>query len=744
MLNIAKLELRSLFVSPVAWVMLLIFIVQTSLAFLSRLENLVQWSFEGGSFIATWTLFAGHASVFHETYRNLAFYMPLLTMALVSREKQSGSIKLLMSSPVSVSRIVLGKYLAVVVYLLLYVAFICLLISIGRTAVPDLDLGYALSGLLGMFMLAIAYGAIGLFMSSLTTYQVVAAISSMAVFFALTYIGVLGQRVPFLADLAFWLSMSDRAEYMRDGLIASSDLSYFGLISALFVCLTILFLSQGRLVGGRVGIVSRYAAVIGIALFLGAVTSSHSLTYYWDTTRNKKETLSNGSVQAITSLEGNLKVSVLINVLDANAYRFLPEHRKRMERSLFEIFERRLGEIKFDYVMYYAKPGNERIFEANPGLSMAEIAQEFAQQNRFNFDQILPPSEIQRVFDVESEGNRNLFVLSDGRNAQVLRTFDDLRFLPNEAEISAALKLLNHDPVVVGYVSGHGERTIRDEGGWDDHGAFVTDMTNRYALVNSGFVFEEIKLDRPVESRFSVLVLADPVTQLSQASVDHLIDFYQEDGTILILGELERRNTVNAILNELGLYVSGELVVQTGTNQDNDVVFANTTPAFEHGCFKRWSAFDDETYVYFPSAAEIKILDEENPKYEALVLANTDVLLESAASAGHHFTIGVTTKSSASDENGRLAVIGDADFMSEQTIALSLPQGSENAVFVLKLFCYLADGSFPVDVSRSLPLDKEVTVDLRGVDRLRALLLGVLPFIVVMSGLWIIVSRRRQ
>lgn len=102
-------------------------------------------------------------------------------MGLISRETASGSIKLAYSSPVTSSQIVLGKYLAAI-------GFGCCLMLVpiasaiyGSLVIPSFDWAPVLVALLGLYLLICAYCAIGLFMSSLTTYQVVAAVGTLIV-----------------------------------------------------------------------------------------------------------------------------------------------------------------------------------------------------------------------------------------------------------------------------------------------------------------------------------------------------------------------------------------------------------------------------------------------------------------------------------------------------------------------------------------------------------------------------------
>ena len=93
--------------------------------------------------------------------------------------------------------------------------------------VKHLDVPLALSGMLGIFLVLCAYSAIGLFMSVLTSYQLVAAIGTLLVLSALNFIGMLWQDIPVAREITWWLSISGRAKTFLSGLISSEDVVYF-------------------------------------------------------------------------------------------------------------------------------------------------------------------------------------------------------------------------------------------------------------------------------------------------------------------------------------------------------------------------------------------------------------------------------------------------------------------------------------------------------------------------------------
>ncbi|WP_337956949.1 ABC transporter permease [Butyricimonas sp. An62] len=181
--KIAKMELQTLFYSPIAWLILVIFAFQTVTNFMGNIESYVQ-SQELGYPVSSITtrLFASPwGGLFTTVQGYLYLYIPLLTMGLMSRELSSGSIKLLYSSPVTNWQIILGKYLSMMIYGLALIFVLLVIALFGSFTIKDFDFPMVLSGLLGLYFLICAYAAVGLFMSSLTSYQVVAAIMTLVV-----------------------------------------------------------------------------------------------------------------------------------------------------------------------------------------------------------------------------------------------------------------------------------------------------------------------------------------------------------------------------------------------------------------------------------------------------------------------------------------------------------------------------------------------------------------------------------
>ena len=272
--KISKTELQTLFYSPIAWLIIVIFTFQTSMGFSGVMGDLVKSQELGyGLQSVTKNIFAGWMGLFSTVQQYLYLYIPLLTMGLMSREFSSGEVKLLYSSPVTNTHIVLGKFLAMMVFALVLVGILLVYVIFGMCTVESFDLSLTLSGLLGIYLLICAYAAIGLFMSCLTSYQMVAAMGTLAVLSVLNFIGSVGQDMAFVRDVTYWLSISGRAEEFINGLICSEDVLYFIVVVVLFLAWSIIKLQADRQKKALSATVGKYVGIFGIVVLIGYFSS---------------------------------------------------------------------------------------------------------------------------------------------------------------------------------------------------------------------------------------------------------------------------------------------------------------------------------------------------------------------------------------------------------------------------------------------------------------------------------------
>ncbi|HEY0272814.1 MAG TPA: ABC transporter permease subunit, partial [Chitinophaga sp.] len=351
--KIAKLELSVLFYSPVAWLVFAIFMVQSSITFLDNVRNYFggqEMGYDTGP--ATLRIFAGNSGLFSSIPAYLYLYIPILTMGLMSRETSSGSIKLLLSSPVKLRQIILGKFLAIISYGFMLLVLLMILSGIGVVIIEKVDIGIIISGLLGLFLLICTYSAIGLYMSCLTNYQVVAAISTLTIFAILRYVGNLWQHIDFVRDLTYFLSLSGRTNKMTAGLITTKDVCYYLIIIVTFLALCMLRLRSQRELKPWPVKAGRYVLLICGALLLGYFTSRPRFVGYLDTTADKIHTILPKNQELARQFKDKLTVTTYSNLLAPNVWMTLPAARNG-DIDRLENYQRFIPNMEFRYVYYY-------------------------------------------------------------------------------------------------------------------------------------------------------------------------------------------------------------------------------------------------------------------------------------------------------------------------------------------------------------------------------------------------------
>jgi ABC-2 type transport system permease protein len=237
---IAK-ELRSLFASPLAWVVLAFLQIILAMIFLTRvgffLVNQARMpNPEGLTETAVLPMF-GISSIL------LMMAVPLLTMRLIAEERRNKTMTLLMSAPVSMTQIVLGKFLATVIFLAMVGGLIALM-ALSLLMGGKLDYGLVAANLLGLLLLTGSFAAIGLYVSCLTTQPVVAAIGALAAFLVLWLINIATSDPSSPLHL---FSLLKHFEGFVNGTIAVTDLIYFVVLIAVFLILSIRRLDADRL-----------------------------------------------------------------------------------------------------------------------------------------------------------------------------------------------------------------------------------------------------------------------------------------------------------------------------------------------------------------------------------------------------------------------------------------------------------------------------------------------------------------
>ena len=229
--SLVKKEVRAYFGSPIAYVVIAGFLLLVGYFFYS----LISWFNATAMQMAQNPYYAQQVNInemvfsplFHNITVILILVAPLLTMRLLAEEKKAGTDELLFTSPLSVGEIVLGKYVAALVMWLIMLGLTAVL-SIFAFAYGNPELAPWLTGYLGLFLTGALFLAIGLFFSSLTENQIVAAFLTVVTLLLLLVLNwVTSSGGGGWRSVVGYLSFSDHFGDMTRGILDTKDLVYF-------------------------------------------------------------------------------------------------------------------------------------------------------------------------------------------------------------------------------------------------------------------------------------------------------------------------------------------------------------------------------------------------------------------------------------------------------------------------------------------------------------------------------------
>jgi len=759
--RIARFELSALFFSPVAWLVLIIFSIQCGLGFTRWLEIVGRAQRMGAQMnLTTANIFSGRFQFYAGVKSTLYLYIPLLTMGLMSREISSGSIKLLLSSPVRVRDIVLGKYLAMVGYCLVLMGVLVLFGAAGAYAIHSMDYGLVICGMIGLFLLICVYSAIGLYMSSLTGYQVVAAISTLAVLALLNFVGGLFQTNEAVRHITYYLSIAGRTDKFIDGLVSSEDVVYFVLIIGLFLFLTQFRLQAGRETRSRRRKAGRYGMLFFCFVFLGWLSSRPALTRYWDMTATKTQTLTLACRQAIEKMDKPLRITTYSNIIGDRFYLDRPDGNSADEQR-FDMYRRYMPDMKMDYVYYYDSTDDEDLLKHNPGLSLEALARKRAFVEGMDFRTILSPAQVKKRVNLGPENYHLIRQLQYGDRWTFLRFFDDMMQYASEQEITAALERLV-DPAGVpriGFLTGSGERSSFKAGD-ADYKTVTNEHGFRYSLINQGFDVDTVSLAGAaagagavgaaagLDTGWAALVVADPKVGFSAAGVDSLRRYVAAGGNMLICGEPARQGVLAPLLSGLGVgFGRGELV-RPSSDFAADFVLAGVADS----CPAAFKVLGDGV-VALPGVGALTVglgaadggpdaAQGRGPGAAGDSGFTARPVLVSEGTQGGAFPVALALTRRVAGREQRIMVMGDADFMSNAEMDRHVPK-TENFDFCTAVFRWLDYGRFPVDTRR--PKTRDIlNMSHDAVWMVRLVFFGILPLLLILGGVVLLVGRKRR
>ncbi len=330
MIAIFKREIQTFFSSAIGYLVIAVFLL---------INGLFLWVFQGQYNIFD-NGFADLNTFFNLTPWVFLFLIPAITMRMFSDEKRIGTLELLLTKPISVFKIVLGKYIgAFFLITLALVPTLLYVLTIDKLGNPsgNWDFGSTMGSYLGVLFLAAAYTAIGVFCSTLSKNQIVVFILSVFVsfFFYYGFEGISTVLESSGSTLAA-LGMQEHFNSMARGVIDTKDLFYFIGVTALFLALTVFSLQ-------KIKHTKQMWILVSILFFILLGNYIHKR---FDLTQDKRYTLSKAAINTVATVDSPLVIDVF---LSGN----LPPEFKKLQaetRFLLEEFKTNNPNIAFNFI----------------------------------------------------------------------------------------------------------------------------------------------------------------------------------------------------------------------------------------------------------------------------------------------------------------------------------------------------------------------------------------------------------
>lgn len=763
-LRIAGIELNMLFYSPVAWLVLVIFAFQTGNRFYASFGDMLHsmelgnqaWHVTDTAFV---NMFTG---LFPFVFKNLYLYIPLVTMGLMSREYSSGSIKLLYSSPVRNSSIILGKFLSMIVYDLALCAVIFVPILLSAFTVEHFQMGVVMVALLGVFLLGTVYSAIGLFMSSITKYQVVAAVGTFATLAALNFISEIDNNIAFFRDVIYWLSLPGRTYSFREGLLPTDDVAYFVIVTAFFLALSIFKLDTQRTVMSKTKKTGGYLAICAVAVILAYATSSPYVKYYYDATYSQSNTLSKESREIIKNIEGPLKITTYVNMIGNEYVAALPVNR-RYDMERFERYFRFKPDITMDYVFYWHHTYNPDLEQRFPDMTDEERAVALCDITNLPFEELLGPEQIDELIDLKEENYNFVRVVENAEGESVtLRLFNDNSRHPEEAEISAALKRLSNEKApLVAFIDAEGAREINNFGSRGYY-FFAYDKWFRQSLLNQGFDTRLFNLEREdLTDDVDIVVLTDVSKPLPDLTKKKLEEYIAAGGNAFILGDYGRGSNISDLLAKIGVSLSDNMLAKESPYTAPYVLAADITDTADSLSYFYRKESVWKSSIYMPTCLAVDFSRAGDYGFEAesvlevqdaWIEKQTDDLVDGVFTCDEEtgekkatYSTLVNLSRQVEGKRQRIIVSGDADCISNGELSTVRPgiRGANYAVITAS-FRWLSGDRYPVVTERKEDIDNGINLPLGSRKWVKWFFLYVFPLGLGFAGFKTVSNRRKK
>ena len=770
---IAKNELQTLFYSPIAWILMILFLILTSADYIGSTADYLGMFERGGPALVglenlTSQIMTGSRGYLIGVISNLYIFFPLITMGLISRETSSGTIRLLYSSPLRIREVVLGKYLAIGCFTLCFLLLLLFTLIGLSTTIIHPDYSQMLASVFGLFLVLSTYAAIGLFISSLTSYQIVAAIITLGIFAFLSKVDNLWQDIDSVRNITYYMNIGGKSLTFIRGLMNLRDFSYFIILIATFLLFTMIRIKSATESISGLKKAIHYCMVIAIAFTVGYISTRPKLNIYVDATRDKLYTITPPTRALLEKLDGEpLEITVFANLLGTGFWAFQPNSQNLIILPLWEPYIRYKRDIKIKFVYYYATDSSSYHFRVNPGKTLREIAEKEANSYELSIDRFLAPAEINKMIDPKAEEFRCFFQLKYKGKTAILRIYNDPKLFPGEDEIAASINRMIATPPRIGFISDEIERGPFSERA-RDYQLITSNLGNRTSLINQGYDFDTLSLkQRGIPKDLAALVIADPRTPIASDNLEKINSYIDSGGDLFITSEPDRKEVTKPLFDKLGLTLREGMLIQPGDQYSSDILFPYLTDTARNLSPQFARQFQDDIRYYKDTLFRIAMAGagaidyREKDGFRVAPLLRTDGSLSwNRLAPINNDSLQLSVGRRPDDQQGtfitalrlnrtihgkdqRIIVASDADYLTRPQLMGDKPK-RYNYNFGFWCLSYFSNGQFPANTLRPKSLDNGFRIRLKDLPVQKLIFYWILPALLAIFCSILLIRRKRK
>lgn len=645
------------------------------------------------------------------------FGVPLLTMRILAEERHQKTDQLILTSPVNVSSIVLGKFLAVATIFAVPVVIISIYplilsffgtIAFGRTYVA----------VLGFFLYGLACIAIGVFISSLTESQVIAAVITFGVLF-LGYVmsgicSMISTTGNFLTRILGAFDMVSRFEALLNGSVQLTSIIYYLALIILFLVFTVQSVQKRRYqISSKSLSMSVYSSTvlvvsIVIALLLNIIVAELPSKYtVFDVTSNKLYSLTDETEKLLSSLDEDINVYVLANETQAD----------ELLDATLQNYESLSEHIKISYVDPAVNP---KFFTkyTDSYISTNSIIVESGKRNK-----VIDYSSVYQT-EIDYTTYSTTVTGYDG-----------------EGQLTSAIAyVISDDMPRVYLLEGHGELP------------FDTQFTTAIEKENVDYEIMNLMDYDSVPEDAECVIIHAPTVDFSSDDTDKMLDYMEQGGNVLLVTTYTENEMTNfhKLLDFYGIQVTKGLIIEGNADGYYQIPFC-LLPQIIYTEITE-SAYNSGNYIFMPYAQGLTVNEQEDVNTSTLlsVSDNSYVRNDIENSADYRkqegdedgpFAVGVSCEKTIGEKISQ-AVIYSSEYLFQQDTD-EIVSGTN-----LKLFIGTLGNFVEHQNSVSIPVKSYdlsyLTISQGNIVSLSLLTVIVIPLAFLVSGFVIWLRRRKQ